>query len=252
MASKTYSENVIVLRKTRLRESDLILTMLAEDGRQVRAVAKGALKPTGSFASRLELYSQASVLLVEGRSLDIVKEARLVDAHAPLRFDYVRSVCAAPVAELLAIATQDELPVPRLFPMTQAALACLANAPESIARIVMAAFLLKAASVLGFRPSFTICAECGAQVALGETGPSWFSHAAGGVLCADCAAYSEARTYPATTLAWANALMHSTFAQIAEFEADETTTRAVLVLVQAWIETHIGSLRSLPFVLQLS
>lgn len=251
MASKTYSENVIVLRKTRLREADLILTMLAEDGRQVRAVAKGALKPTGSFASRLELYSQAKVLLVEGRSLDIVKEARLLDAHAPLRFDYVRSICAAPVAELLAMATQDELPVPRLFPMTQAALSCLASAPEGIVRIVMAAFLLKAASVLGFRPSFTVCAECGARVEGGEAGPSWFSHAAGGVLCADCAAYAEARAYPATTLAWANALMQSTFAQIAEFEADDATTRAVLVLVQEWIATHIGTLRSLPFVLQL-
>ena len=32
MAARTYPERVIVLRKTRLREADLILTMLAEDG----------------------------------------------------------------------------------------------------------------------------------------------------------------------------------------------------------------------------
>ena len=37
-----YPLRALVLRKTKLGETDLILTLLAEDGRQVRAVAKGA------------------------------------------------------------------------------------------------------------------------------------------------------------------------------------------------------------------
>ena len=82
MASKTYRDQVIVLKKTKLKESDLILTLLAQDGRQIRAVAKGARKPTSSFAARLDLFSNARVFFAVGRNLDIVKEARLVDAHA--------------------------------------------------------------------------------------------------------------------------------------------------------------------------
>ena len=245
MAARTYPERVIVLRKTRLREADLILTLLAEDGRQVRAVAKGALKPTGSFASRLELYSCADVLLVEGRSLDIVKEAKLVDAHAMLRFDYNRSICAAPMAELLALATQDELPVARLFPMTQAALSCLEQSEERILPLVMCAYLLKAASILGFRPSLANCAECGTAR---QRGMQWsFSYVAGGVVCPECPASYAAKPVPASIVDWADALIHATFDQVAAFAPDNQTLEGVLAFTQSWLQEHIGDLRSLSF-----
>ena len=87
MAQSTYNARVLVLRKTKLGESDLILSLLAQDGSQIRAVAKGARKPTSQFSSRLELYSQADVLLAQGRSLDIVKEAPLGTLIVTLKGD---------------------------------------------------------------------------------------------------------------------------------------------------------------------
>ena len=106
MAQSTYNARVLVLRKTKLGESDLILSLLAQDGSQIRAVAKGARKPTSQFSSRLELYSQADVLLAQGRSLDIVKEARLVAGNAALRESMELAACAAPIVELLDRITQ--------------------------------------------------------------------------------------------------------------------------------------------------
>ncbi len=110
MASATYTARAIVLRKTKLGESDLIVTLLAQDGSQVRAVAKGARKPSSPFAARLELYS--SVDLLEGRSLDIVKEARIASSHERLRRDLEHAACAAPMAELLDRATEEGLRTP--------------------------------------------------------------------------------------------------------------------------------------------
>lgn len=248
MASKTYTEQVIVLRKTRLREADLVLTMLAADGRQVRAVAKGALKPTGSFASRLELYSESHVLLVEGRSLDIVKEAKLENAHAKLRFDFEKSICAAPIAELLAIATQDELPVPRLFDMTKAALDAVERAEDVHVHLCMVAFMLKAASILGFRPSLAQCVECGEPRQVGSA-DARFSFVSGGIVCADCAMSQPTESIPGTIVDWAHALLHSTFADILGYQIDKSTLETLLRFAQKWVEVHIGNLRSLPFAL---
>ena len=250
MASRTYRERVIVARKTRLRDADLILTLLAEDGRQVRAVAKGAQKPASSFASRLELYAEAQVLLVEGRSLDIVKEARLLDGHAPLRFDFERSMHAAPIAELLALSTQDALPVERLFPMTQAVLTCLEKAEGPRIGLVMVSYLLKAASLLGFRPSLARCAVCGAPRVQGEA--VVFSFADGGILCPDCAGPHPAQQLPAGVIDWASALLHSTFAQVAEFDIDPATLRALIQFAQSWVEAHLARLKSLPVLLATS
>ena len=249
MAGNTYKERVIVLRKTRLREADLVVTLLAEDGRQIRAVAKGALKPSGSFASRLELYSCADVLLVKGRSLDIVKEARLVDAHAQLRFDFDRSVCAAPMAELLAQATQDELPVERLFPMTQAALSCLESVDCSRTRLVMSAFLLKAVSLLGFRPSLAHCTDCGRPR---EAGAPWmFSFSAGGMLCPECAVMHAAATAQPASAVLADALIHATFAQVAAMDVDQRSQVDLARFTGSWIQEHMTTLKSLPFACAL-
>ena len=52
--SRTYRTKAIVLDKTKLKETDLILTLVGESGRQIRAVAKGARKPGSRLAARCE------------------------------------------------------------------------------------------------------------------------------------------------------------------------------------------------------
>ena len=102
MAQPTYSLRALVLRRTKLGESDLILTLLSEDGSQKRAVAKGARRPKSSFAARTEPFCVIDALCATGRSLDILKEARLVAAHDALRCNLEASAAAAPVAGLAA------------------------------------------------------------------------------------------------------------------------------------------------------
>ncbi|MBQ3328952.1 MAG: recombination protein O N-terminal domain-containing protein, partial [Eggerthellaceae bacterium] len=62
-ASRTYKARGIVLRKTKLGEKDLIVTLLSEDGSLLRAVAKGARKPGGSLAARIDLFRVVAALL---------------------------------------------------------------------------------------------------------------------------------------------------------------------------------------------
>ena len=50
-ARKTFRTKAIVLDRTALAEQDLILTLLAESGEELRAVAKGARKPGGRLAA---------------------------------------------------------------------------------------------------------------------------------------------------------------------------------------------------------
>lgn len=122
MAADTYSLQALVLRKTKLGETDLIVTLLAQDGRQVRAVAKGARKPNSSFASRLEIFSEVDLLLVCGKSLDIVKEAKLLNAHIGVREDMEHAAAAAPIVDLLTRLTQPDLESSRLYDLSASAL----------------------------------------------------------------------------------------------------------------------------------
>ncbi len=214
MASKTYSLHALVLRRTKLGESDVICTLLAENGSQVRAIAKGARKPSSPFSSRLEVYAVCDLLLSQGRSLDIVKEARLVQGNAHLRNDISLMQAAAPIVELLDRATQAGLQDERLFPMSCAALSALGGAacPHPL---ITSAQLLKSLAVLGFRPRLDACVSCGKALRLpggSETVP--FSVLEGGVLCSACAPSFEAMRVEGSLLAWLHSLLFSTLPRL--------------------------------------
>lgn len=249
MPQATRRERALVLKKTKLGEADLILTMLAQDGSQLRAVAKGARKPTSSFASRLEIYAVSDVLLAHGKSLDIVKEARLENGHAAIHSSMERAACAAPIAELLARVSQEGLAVPRLFDLSCATLDELAEADPARCPLVCAAGLWKIMGMAGFRPSLRLCASCGRAVPLEGPGTVSFSLAEGGALCSACARRSDAVRQPVATLRLVDALISSPYSAIRSFEADQSGAFAALQLASQWMQVHASArLKSLGFL----
>ena len=245
MAVPTYSARGIVLRKTKLGECDLILTLLAEDGSIIRCVAKGARKPTSSFSSRLELFSEVELLCARGRSLDIVKEARLVAANDRIRSSVELATAAAPMAELLSKVAQEGLENAVLFQASRVALGVLNEAQLDHAPAICAAHLLKTLAYAGLRPSFDSCVGCGD--AAGESG--LFSFSEGGVICQACRTHCDCLAYPNEAIAWSRYLLSTRFADIAQLETPLDGAFAALRLSQGLIKAHVGAnLKSLDFM----
>lgn len=249
MAQPTYSIHALVLRRTKLGESDLILTLLAEDGSQKRAVAKGARRPKSSFAARTEPFCVIDALCATGRSLDILKEARLVAAHDVLRCNLEASAAAAPLAELLGRMSQRDLANPRLFQSAVRALDAMDAADDGHRAALSAAELLKILAFSGLRPSLEVCIGCGEALELAEGARVPFSATGGGVLCEACRGVDESVPVDAATLCWAQYFLTSPFDAIATGPADLSASFAVLHLVQDLVRAHVGSsLKSLEFL----
>jgi DNA repair protein RecO (recombination protein O) len=149
----SYKTRALVLKKTKLGETDLIITLLAEEGVQRRAVAKSARKPGSFLASRLELYTLVEAQLSTGRSLDIVTDARVLEAHAACRSDIEHSAAAAVPVELVEKATVHQNAEPLLFAMTLAALEHIGRAEGVAPAMLSLACVLKLCAALGVRPS---------------------------------------------------------------------------------------------------
>lgn len=252
MASKTYKIRALVLKKTKLADKDLIVTLLSSDGQAVQGVAKGARKPGGSFAARLELFSTVDVLMAQGRSLDVVCEARLVFGPPELGDALVHSTCSSPVAELLALVAQPGLEQPRLFAMAQAAFGCIAASSGEPDRALSAtgAALWKLVSQAGFRPSIATCALCAQPVAYAGSGAkAAFSLADGGAICVNCHRPADAILVDEATLRWCEALIRTRFDDLGDLGMDASASFAVLELAQLWIRAHVGRrLKSLDFL----
>jgi DNA repair protein RecO (recombination protein O) len=281
-----YSTTIIVLKKTRLAETDLIITGFSDEGRQTRAVAKGARRPGSKLGVHLELYSVARVLLHKGRTLDIVTEAALLCGNEACRADVVHSAGAAVIVELLDKVSMDGDSEPRLFPLSREALRCVGAVPEEGIALIAAATILKVAAQLGFRPSLRECVLCGMppdaspdaspgrgghgglttegepEAEGGEEGKNVsrklaFSFDQGGVICATCLSEITAEAYrplDASLIGWAELLITSRFIDLEPYAtpAHEPLGVALLIFAREWLRSHlIGRLKSLDFLLNL-
>ncbi|MGI6045408.1 MAG: DNA repair protein RecO [Eggerthellaceae bacterium] len=250
MANRSYTARAIVIKKTKLGETDLILTLLGENGAQIRAVAKGARKPQSSFSSRLELYSYVEVLLHEGKKLAIISEAKLIDAHEQIRHDFELASTAACIAEFLAKSTEEDLEEPQLFEMTRKAFDLLSKTERPSDLGLCAAFLIKACAFLGFGPQLDTCSLCGKTVST-ETGSYLhFSLEDGGLLCPACALKRETLMVKAQTIAWQRVLLRSTFETILDKDIPQECQIEIFQLLKQWINYHLGAqIKSIDFLL---
>lgn len=249
MASpRTRRTRAIVLDHTKLGETDLILTLLCEDGSRARAVAKGARKPGGRLASRCELFCECDLLLAHGRSLDIVSEASLLEPHVSIRGDIDRLSAASVVCEVAKLTSFEDSTDPWLAPACSRALtACEQASDRAHLDLVVAAYAFKVLSRQGWRPQLDACVACGDEAV------EWFSSRAGGMLCSSCAGDVEgAEPVSSTQVSWLRALVPSTFDDLLSCDVDAGTARLLSSLAHSWCATHLDArLRSFEFMLSL-
>lgn len=238
----SYALRVLVLRKTKLGEADVILTLLSSDGGIVRAVAKGMRKPTSRFAGRLEPGSVADLMLAPGRTFEVVSDARSVDLHAGLRADYERSTAASVVLDVLDKMAVEGQPEERLFGLACATLGALETAELSRIRPLVTAFLLKAMSMHGYRPHLDSCVSCACTAG----GRSGFSLEAGGILCPACGGSAPPLSAGARELlSW---LLASTMEEISRTDLPQREEFEAFGLMKQFVAYHLPArLKALEF-----
>jgi len=173
-----YRERGVVLRTYKLGEADRIVVLLTEGRGKVRAVAKGVRKTKSRFGSRLEPTSHVSLLLYEGRELDVVTQAESIEHHRRIREDLGRLAKATAVLEAVDQLAQEREPSSQLYRMVVGALRALDDADSPL---LVAGFYWKLLAAEGVAPLTDACARCGSDGPLVA-----FDLVEGGVLCRSC------------------------------------------------------------------
>ena len=83
-----YQCTAIVLRTYRLNESDKILHLYSKEHGPIQCIAKGAYRVNSKFNAKAQILNCLDLLLASGRNLDIVKEARSIQAFPRINSNY--------------------------------------------------------------------------------------------------------------------------------------------------------------------
>lgn len=245
---KTLRQEALVIGHTKLGEQDLILTLLCETGEKRSCVAKGARKPGGRLAARTELFSRTDFLLAVGKTLDIVSEAQVKDAHVRIRGDMERLCAASVIAECARLVSFEDVEDPYVFAITDRALrACEEVSDQAHLDLVVAAYVMKVLGHSGWMPELDACIACG------DAAVTYFSPSFGGALCSSCAkSVAGAERVGAPMIAWIRALIRQTFDALEGVDVDIATSTALLGISHRWAATHLEArLKAFEFMLSL-
>jgi DNA repair protein RecO (recombination protein O) len=176
----------IVLKAHPLGDTSRIVTIYTRDHGLRKVVAKGARRTPSRFGFALEPLSRSRFVLYlkPDRDLHLLSQAEVLDPLGSRLGDLTRLAHAQAALEILDRLVWGEEPHPELYDLLRQTLDGCARAPVAALPAVTLAFQLQVASLLGYRPRFDACANCGGALSARRL----FSAARGGMLCDACAA----------------------------------------------------------------
>lgn len=190
MSSRTYPVRGVVLRSRALGEKDRVLVLLTEEQGKISASARGARNPKSKLAALAQPFTLARFLIAKGRTLDIVSQAEIENAHTHLSGDLIKTAWASYFCELCD-AVPEHLPDPELFELLAVSLSTLDGASNAeSAEMIGRWFEAKYLAHLGYAPILGRCVVCETKLNVASDDTQQvvaFSPALGGTLCNSCA-----------------------------------------------------------------
>lgn len=174
---RTFRTEGIVLKRTDFGEADRLMTVFTRDYGKVRAIAKGGRKPQSRKTGHIELFMRSKFLFAEGKDLNVLTQAEMVEGYNPLREDLVRTTYAAYAVEMLDRFVQDEERLVEIYDLLSDALQWFGEHEDIL--LVARYYELHLLSLSGFRPQLFFCVVTGEAI---EEEDQYFSAELGGLI----------------------------------------------------------------------
>ncbi len=255
MAQPTARIEAIVIKQTKLKETDLIITVLAADGTQHQLIAKGARKPRSPFCARVELANHVDLLIQAGKgNLAYLREAGLITKRNSISHDMITAAAASSLCQIAEILSREDAVDPSVFAMLNKALFLLDNPSLTMqaALILVAAFAFKATAKEGWRIHLDSCVSCFESL---EGHQCYFDPVQGGIICDSCLNHDaeNIRAIDRALIGWLQALIKLPFDELITADLDVKLAQTLLSLAHEWTRTQtLSRIKSLEFFAEIS
>jgi DNA repair protein RecO (recombination protein O) len=230
-APRSYQTEAIIIKKTKLGEADSILTFYTPHLGKTQGFAKSLRKPKSKLAGHLELLTHSLVSLVRGRNIDTITGSQTISSFLPLKSDLDLTSHALYAIELVNQFTAEHI---ENYPLFKLLLETLENLCQSNDKeLTLRYFELHLLESVGYRPELQRCVSCKAAL---QPVTSFFSPAAGGVLCPDCGR-SQLLTYSLTVnaLKVLRLLQSSNYDTVNRLKIDPELSRDLEVVLRNYL-----------------
>jgi DNA repair protein RecO (recombination protein O) len=243
----------LVLRRIPYGDTSLVLHVLTREVGRLGLMAKGVRRPKSRLESVLQTGQlvDLQVLVREGRDLQLLKDADLVDDFRGLRGDYLRLLSGLLVCETLERTQLPDQPDPLLFDTSVSTLGLLAGDCPRPQNLVYW-FLLFLLSHSGYGLDLEACSQCGRpwEDFRLRTGAG-LDPREGRVRCPDCRPGGEETGLPPALWRVLRFLLHGSPEDVARREITPGTRILLRNLLETLLRTHVSPTLELKSLRQL-
>ena len=160
--SQLIKTGALVIYGMRWSDTSKIIHFFAEETGYIKAIAHGALRPKSPFRGVLENLNQVEIILSlkEGRGLQIVSQADLINSFARIRNNLDATAVSYAILELIRTLVHFHEPSQRLFGFTIKILENLNTNPGKHPLFFLFRYLLFLSDYLGFGWEISRCKIC--------------------------------------------------------------------------------------------
>lgn len=226
----------LVLRETKYKEADKILTVLTEDEGKLTVSARGVLRRGSRIAAACQLLAFSEMTLFENRGRWYVQEAQTVEQFLGLRADIALLSLGTYFVELLEAVSDEDSPNPEVLRLGLNSLFALSGGlypPEHI----KAVFETRLMCLSGYEPALEACPVCGKE----DMASPVFSTLGGTVLCGKCRNSQYGETFPLCD-ASLSALRHISGAEskkIFSFTLESAAAKRLSAVCEAYVQAQL-------------
>lgn len=225
----------LVLRETRYKDADKILTVLTEDEGKLTVKARGALRKGCKFAAATQALCYSEMTLFGSSGRWSINEAETIEQFLPLREDIASLALASYFAEVLESVSDEDSPSPAALQLGLNSLFALSRsmyAPEHI----KAVFEFRLMCISGFEPELYACSTCG-----NEPEDALLSLTGGVVHCRGCApgAYGVSLPVSPAVMLALRYIAAAPAKKVFSFELDEQDEKQLVGIAEAYMTTQL-------------
>lgn len=245
MREHLYRVTGIVLKRTDVGEADRLLTLLTAERGKLRAVAKGARKPSARKTGHVELFNSATFLMAVARDIDIVSQADTLEPFIRVRDDLDRLSYAYYFAELVDRFLEEGMEHREVYELMLNAMHWL-ETTRHLGRTARY-FEMQLLDALGYRPQLYLCVHSKQQLLPEE---NFFSPEGGGILRAQYRdVHHDSISVPVTALKVLRYLQGRQFEEMERLRLSSQVEAEVEAILHYYV-THLleRQLKSVDFL----
>lgn len=153
--------NALVIRETKYKEADRILTLMTDREGKITVKARGALRKSSRTAAATQQLTYSEMTLFGNKGRWTVNEAVVKESFEGLRQDMDRLSLGCYFSECLEAVSVEDQPEPELLQLALNSLYALSRGLYPQEQI-KAAFEMRLMCLAGYAPVLSACARCGA------------------------------------------------------------------------------------------